>query len=71
MFREMMMKYKGDAEMMEKARFYIDPTIQGLDRAINISEQEDDLRAQDQVSLKLFFDQKDESVPLGFGWKHE
>jgi hypothetical protein len=59
MVKELLLQYKNDKSLIMKSQLTLEATIQGVDVARQISAQEDDVFAQNAVSLHLFFDQRE------------
>lgn len=59
-----------DDSNIENQKFYIESSIYEIEKSRCISEQMDDAKVQDKISLNLFFDSKS-NIPLGFGWQHD
>ena len=60
-----------DPTSITKHMLMIEASVQGLDNARSVSEQQDEAS---HVSLQVFYDHrapKLEPRPLGFGWQHE
>lgn len=49
----------------------IEASLQAVDQARSISEQESDASYGKSGVLQIFYDHQNEMKPVGFGWMHE
>jgi len=56
MIKNMLLEYKKNTALIQKNQLTLEASIQGVDQARQISEQEDNLQAQQQVQLQIFYD---------------
>lgn len=63
-----------DSQIITKNSLAIDGSLSGLSQSRQITTQQDDYKTFRNVSLQIYYDQREEerdSKPLGFGWANQ